>query len=321
MRTGRPTRTRRRGHPVELPEGAPETLFSRYGVTVVRALPYSPWAKPVGSLFARFARTCENLLLGWAGPDAKQKPEHVETLKRRGLLLTLEQLEAAFASWAWHHNNDTPIGRERDRPPAEYFTNFEPRMPRDTAELDSLLRRSDRRRVAADGLTLDGRRYLTEGGGFPMLVGRVVTAYWSREEPEAVILIHPDTSQRLVVPQMPRATYSMLLGGEIGRGVLMFSRARQSGRLPRRGSRSGAPVSYPVASPEEERTHRDGVCSSLIRDLRTEADRHRTLGDHRLEALALRQALEVYAERVGLPCRARHTATQAAASQPPEVLT
>jgi len=198
-------------------------VWQALGVNVVRALPFSPWSKPIEAFFGAFSRQWENLVPGWTGRDAKQKPEALEAQIRRGLLLSAEQFGQVFAEQVEKWNADHVCGKRTAPALAIYKDSPRAREARpDPQTLTFLLQ--DRRElvVRATGIELGDGRYLSED--LAVYVGCKVQVRWDPEDAGEIYVYTPD-ERVLAVPCLTPAVWGEW--GEANKDSKRMARAQR----------------------------------------------------------------------------------------------
>ncbi len=185
--------------PAELEGG---DLWGALGVEVRTSLPYHAWSKPIESFFGALSRMFENLIPGYTGRDAKQKPEVLAKHLAEGKLLTWEQFEEVFGRIVAEWNTGHCCG-ERTETPAAAYERHEARIP-DARALDVLLQDVREVKVRPHGIKLDGRLYHCEQLG--PWVGASVTVRRDPGEPEWITVYTPD-AEVLAVREIPKADH------------------------------------------------------------------------------------------------------------------
>jgi len=203
-----------------LDQAVSETLFSGLGIHRVTAIRYSARSKPIEPIFGSFATRVENLIAGHCGRNALDKPEQLLERKKRGELLSWTQYLGVLASAIQTWRTERPIGRDRDLPPAAYWENWQGELP-DPARLDTLLLRKDAKKIRGCGIEIQHGKttyhYLIDDPEFAILSGSYVMTYWSQDDVEACIVVHPVSGRRLVLPRVDLRgeSWQMMLGGEM----------------------------------------------------------------------------------------------------------
>lgn len=157
--TGAPPKPQRQEWTPEL-----RGVFSQLSIKARYCKPYQPWSKAIERFFGTVADQFSRFQPGWVGSNPSERPEHVttkhlQTLKQRGVLLTLEGLRERFSDYlARYHSEvhselgDTPLNIYESAPRLE--------KPQPTKEaLSVLLMHEVRRKVHPVGIQLDNRRY------------------------------------------------------------------------------------------------------------------------------------------------------------------
>jgi transposase InsO family protein len=213
-----PRREDLEGHeswPAALPDEVDGSgVWAALGVEVVTALPYSAWSKPVESLFYAFARRWENLVPGWCGRDAQNKPAQLDIQIRNGALLSWSQFGEVFRGQVEEWNESHVCG-DRAGPPLMYYTDARARArvracARET--LNYLLQDVRQVRVTTRGIELQegGRVLRYYSPDIALYVGCVVTVRWDPEDSEWICVTTPD-ARLLALPRAEEARW-----GEFG---------------------------------------------------------------------------------------------------------
>ena len=220
-RCRKPLRKDLGGHkhwPCPLPEDVEMSgMWIALGVEVVSALPYSPWSKAIESYFRAFSLTHENLLVGWTGRDAKQKPEQLDRQIANGDLLTWKEFEEVFARQVERWNSEHTCG-DRQAPPLKLYEQWieaggEPREVSVEA-LSFLLQDRRAARVHQRGIELQAggelHRYFSED--LMLYVNCDLPVSWDPAEPEGIWVYPPQAEGLpalpcLYVPEARNAQY------------------------------------------------------------------------------------------------------------------
>ena len=215
-------------------------LWAGLGVKVSTSLPYFAWSKPIESFMGAWARMWENMIPGFTGKDAKDKPEVLAKHLAEGKLLTWEQFEEVVADlFAWW-NSEHICGDRKETPAQAYAalrrSSGEPRIPERQA-LDVLLQDQRALKVRPHGIKLDGRVYQSVELG--PWVGADVAVRWDPGEPGEIIVYTPD-GERIAVAEAPKADYKG------------FNEANELAKRVERGQR---------AYLREKRAERSGFCT------------------------------------------------------------
>jgi len=176
-------------------------VWSALGVEVVTALPYHPWSKPIESIFHAFSQQWENLVPGWSGRDAKQKPEALDSQIRSGSLLLLDEFAQVFAQELakWHADH---VCGERAQTPDAFHADYLPRAV-DPATLTFLIQDvRERVHVEQSGIFLQAggtvMRFWTDD--LALYIGCVVTVRWDPDDPRCIWAYTPDKKVVAVPP-------------------------------------------------------------------------------------------------------------------------
>jgi len=192
------------------------TALSQMGVRMVVAIPFTPQSKPIEAMFDAMAGI-ENLLPGYCGRNAKEKPEALRKQIDRGQLLTLAQYRQWFAGWVAKRARHHAIGPRR-LVPAGYWAGHKPVLP-DPAQLDDLMARDRWRTLDNKLLTLPGIGTYVPLPAFRDLYldarGYKCRILYLRDDPAEIVLLHG--GHRIVCRLLAEGDdWSMARGGEPG---------------------------------------------------------------------------------------------------------
>ncbi len=203
-----------------LDQAVSETLFSGLGIHRVTAIRYSARSKPIEPIFNSFATRVENLIAGHCGRNTLDKPEQLKERAKRGELLGWTQYLVVLARALDQWRREAPIGDGRDKPPAEYWDDWQGELP-DPDRLDTLLLRKEAKRIQGNGIQIEHGRdkfhYMIDDAEFAMLSGALVDVLWTQDDTEFCIAILPTSGRRLVCPRVDlRAkSWDLMLGREM----------------------------------------------------------------------------------------------------------
>ena len=177
-------------------------VWQQLGVQLITTIPYSAWSKPIESFFGAFSKLFENLIPGWTGRDAKNKPEKLAVDIKRGRLLTWDQFESVFATLLdrWHLEH---VCGDRACPPLAYYKDYVARIP-DAQTLSFLLQQRQEARVRNGAIELRGEKYSSEE--LAIYSGCMVNVAWDPGDPSKIIVYAPH-GRVLSVPQEPKAQW------------------------------------------------------------------------------------------------------------------
>jgi putative transposase len=158
---------------------------------VTHAKPYTPWAKTVERLFRTLEEDCVRELPGWCGNKPSERPEKLKRELAGGRLLSFDEAREAVNQWIvheYHARSHAGQGME-GRSPLEAWLGTD-RVVREFDEkaLDLLLMKDHRRKVRADGISLNGYRYWADE--LAAHVGDGVTVSWSPDEIGRILVFH-----------------------------------------------------------------------------------------------------------------------------------
>lgn len=217
-------------------------IWAALGVEVVTALPYHAWSKPIESYFNAFSHQWENLVPGWTGRDAQDKPEQLDTQIRNGQLLMWDEFTQVFREQVGKWNADHTCG-DREGPPLDIYRAWaerggEPRQV-DPATLSFLLQDEREARVQTKGIELRAagaaRRYFSPD--LALYVGCTVRVRWDPEDADCVWVYTPD-DRVIAVPPALNAQWGEW--GEPNRQVKEGGRAQRAYLVERRHEMAGA---------------------------------------------------------------------------------
>ena len=185
-----------------------DTLLSQLGIRPIIARPFSPQSKPIESHFNALFGEWENLVPGYCGRDAKQRPEVLKRHRKEGLLLDWPQfcdLLAQRVRW-W---NEEHICGERECPPAEAWAQAPARTIPDACLLDVLLEKVERRAIRPHGIRLDPE-HIFNSPDLALHVGRTCQVRYDPDDMRAVTVFVRDGTAllRLAVPLAPKARWN-----------------------------------------------------------------------------------------------------------------
>jgi len=198
-------------------------LFAVLDIERITAIPKHPWSKPIESIFNAFFSPRENLLPGWCGRDAKDKPEVLAKQIEKRSLLTLDQMTDVLAGWVKEWNTSHCVGK-REMPPLGYFERFTPRRVLSEQALDVLLSPIERKKITQKGLEVCGRLYQSEE--LQLHVQKCCQARYDPQDMRAVTMFvkAPEGLKRLAVPLAPRASWQ---GDSVANTAARRGRRRQ----------------------------------------------------------------------------------------------
>jgi len=257
------------------------SIWQTLGVQLITAQPYSAWSKPIEPIFGAVSRRYENLLPGWTGRDAKEKPEKLAGEVQCGRLLTWDQIEAVFANLILDWNTKHICG-DRCAPPLSYYEGYRGRKPHPLT-LSFLLQDRRRLRVRTYGVEVNGQRYMSEE--LMLYAGATVTVASDPAAPEWVTIYAPD-DRVLAVQATPRATW-----GEFGEPNKLAKRASRAQRAYLMDLRAEIRGATPI-----EQLDPTGACHLVAERLQREAELTRQATRLELpeaDAAALEQQLAV----------------------------
>ena len=203
------------------------SIWDTLGIRLITALPYHSWSKMIEPMFNSYATRWENLVPGWCGRNAQDRPENLERLIEERRLLTMDQFGEVFSRIVWALNTERPIG-ERDRPPLAYFQDYEPEVPA-AQTLGVLLQDVRTERVQTTGVTIQHRRkkYRYYSPEIARYVGTKIRVAWDPAEP-AWITVYTRDERVIAVPlakdanplEYGEANLEARRGGKVQRRVL-----------------------------------------------------------------------------------------------------
>ena len=194
--------------PAAMPERVEASgIFVHLGVKLLTALPFNPWSKPVESYFRAFGQQWEELVPGYCGRNTDNKPEELDPLIGKGLLMTWDEFPRIFAEQAaaW---NRTHVCGEREKPPLALYKDARASgeiTPPPSADTLSFLIQDARQgvKVTTKGLVLGGRAYMSEA--LALYIGqKMPEVRWDPEEPKWAFVTTPD-DRTLAVPPAGKA--------------------------------------------------------------------------------------------------------------------
>ncbi|HUS79697.1 MAG TPA: Mu transposase C-terminal domain-containing protein, partial [Armatimonadota bacterium] len=200
------------------------TVWQHLGVELVTAIPHQPWSKHIESLFGAWSRRNENLLPGYTGRRAEDRPEKLADELERGALLTIDQYVETLAGQIERWNGTHTVGTRR-QPPIGYWQDYVPRYP-DPQTLTFLLQ-DRRRQVVNHGrilLQAGKTQHLYISDALALYSGVAVEVLWDPGEPEWV-WVYPGDGRCLAVREVPLAEYGEW--GETNRLARAASRAQR----------------------------------------------------------------------------------------------
>jgi transposase InsO family protein len=201
------------------------SIWDTLGIRLVTSLPYHAWSKHIEPMFNSYATRFENLIPGWCGRNAQNKPANLSELKEREQLLTMEQFGEVFARAIRQLNTERPVG-ERDRPPLAYYQGYEPDIP-DPQSLSVCLQDVREEKVDTDGITIQHRKvkHRFYSPRLMRYVGMRLTVAWDPGKPD-YLYIYPPNDRVMAVP--PAQDADPMSYGEPNKA------AQRGGRVQRR---------------------------------------------------------------------------------------
>lgn len=157
-------------------------------VRIVTTIPYHAWSKPIEALFSSF-RSWENLVPGFCGRSAQDKPGVLEKHIEKGWLLAWDEFASVFSEQVDEWNASHVLG-ERGHPPDYFYmmSDYEPRIPHPRT-IAFLIQDVKTLKVRQQGLKLAGTWYYSPA--LAPYVGLDVEVRFDEEDPEYAFVYPP----------------------------------------------------------------------------------------------------------------------------------
>ncbi len=212
-----------------LDPGVAQTLFEGLDIHRSTATPYLARAKGIEAAFSSFATRLENLIAGHCGRNTSDKPDQLAERRKRGDLLSWSQYLATLARAYQQWRTERPIGKMRDKPPAEYWADWQGELP-DPRRLDNLLLHKEAKRIQGRGIEIqhgkDVYHYISDDPEFALASGALVPVLWTQDDTEACIAIVGGKCLICLRSDLRQHSFDLLLGHGIPAEHRLVNRAR-----------------------------------------------------------------------------------------------